>query len=129
MPADAAPMPPFYGAQVAQPHLGQPHHYRHHNNPATNFKVLSSGGATAPEGHITNPHQVPHLLDPLLRDKSNLGTVPLPDPSQSASAAVTIDVDSLVPPGYDKLMPPKENGECAFYGMHFVNSPVVNNLS
>lgn len=115
---------PHYGTHSsAHPHLGQPHHFRHHNNP--NLKITSAGSLSSSPEHV-NPHQVPELLEhPLLLDKSNIktsadsatGQVPHNHHLKSASSsASTIDVDSFVPPGYDKLMPPKENGllNCTF---------------
>lgn len=108
---------PLYDAHTsAQPHLGQPHHYRHHNNPS--LKIISPGSSPFPPDHV-NSHQVPEMLVPILHDKSNIkasadsATVQLlytQHLKSASSSASTIDVDSFVPPGYDKLMPPKENG-------------------
>jgi hypothetical protein len=112
------------------------HHYRHRG------KAFS----TDPHhGIVSNPHQIPELLESILRDKSqlkiaqssSLDNEQIEKMSQAAesgsSAAETtktdaaaagqgrkilvdqLDVDSFVPPGYDKLMPPKENGKHKLY--------------
>lgn len=104
---------PFhYGSHAsAHPHLGQPHHFRHH----TDVKMMASGSDISSSEH-SKTHKIPEKVDQFLKNKSDLRMVDensINDSKTSksgSSSASILDVDSFVPPGYDKLMPPKENG-------------------
>lgn len=108
----AAISPFHYGTHAsAHPHLGQPHHYRHH----TDVKMMSIGSDISSADH-SNTHKMPDKVDQFLKNKSDLrmvieNSINVSKTSKSNfSSASILDVDSFVPPGYDKLMPPKENG-------------------